>query len=350
MDLLNPEFIKKSKYQKRINSSITQCLTCERRCKISEGALGHCQTRYNYRGQIFTIVYGCNAGLSNNPIEKKPFYHFFPGSKALTIGSFGCNFDCFWCQNHQMSHPNENILDVMRTYENFMSPEKFIEIAIKNKCEGTSISFNEPTLLFEYSLDVFELAKKEGLYNTFVSNGYMTESVLRDLANGGLNAINIDIKGDKEMVQKYCGINVEKVWRNAKLAKELGLHVEITTLLIENLNTDSEIITDISEKIYKELGKDTPFHLTRFFPHYKSDRHGINQPTSIDLLYNAHNIAKRIGLNFVYLGNLIESEYDDTICPNCSELVIKRSSLGVQQLSIDLEGNCKSCGFPICIR
>jgi len=349
MESIHKNFIRKAKYQIKINEKTSQCLTCERRCKIPEGTLGHCQTRYNHKGHIYTIVYGCNAGMSINPIEKKPLFHFFPGSKALTIGSFGCNFDCFWCQNHHMSHPNEKLLDIMRSYENYISPEKFIEIAINSKCEGISISFNEPTLLFEYSLDVFKLAKDEGLYNTFVSNGYMTESVLRDLVKGGLNAINIDIKGDKEMVQKYCGINVEKVWKNAKLAKELGTHVEITTLLIENLNTDFEVITEIAERIHKELGNDTPFHLTRFFPHFQSIDHGITKPTSITFLEESFKIAKRVGLNFVYLGNLLNSEFENTLCPKCSNMVIERSSFDIRKSLLDSEGNCKICGYPICV-
>ncbi|MHA1254378.1 MAG: AmmeMemoRadiSam system radical SAM enzyme [Promethearchaeota archaeon] len=350
MESIHKNFIRKAKYQKKIDKNTLQCLTCERRCKISEGTLGHCKTRYNYKGYIYTIVYGCNAGMSINPIEKKPLFHFFPGSKALTIGSFGCNFDCFWCQNHHMSHPNRKIIDIMSSYEAFISPERFIEIAIKNKCQGTSISFNEPTLLFEYSLEVFKLAHDKGLYNTYVSNGYMSKEVLKDLFNAGLDAMNIDIKGPSYSVRKFCGADAELVWRNAKLAKELGIHVEITTLLIEGINSDDDVIEKISKRILSELGKYTPFHLTRFFPHYKSDHHGIDQPTSIDLLYNAHNIAKRVGLKFVYLGNLIDSEYEDTICPNCAEMVIKRSGFGIQQLSIDVDGNCKYCGFPICIR
>jgi len=230
-----------------------------------------------------------------------------------------------------------------------MSPEKFIEIAIKNKCEGTSISFNEPTLLFEYSLEVFKLAHDKGLYNTYVSNGYMTKEVLKDLFNAGLDAINIDIKGDAYMVKKHCGTDVEKVWRNAKMAKELEIHVEITTLLIENVNTDQEIIKNISNMIYLELGEDTPLHITRSFPHYKCHDHGINKPTSITFLEKSYEIAKKIGLNFVYLGNLDNKEYENTLCPKCSNLVIRRSGFGVKMISLDQKGNCKHCGYPICI-
>ncbi|MFW9940267.1 MAG: AmmeMemoRadiSam system radical SAM enzyme, partial [Candidatus Thorarchaeota archaeon] len=326
-----------------------QCLTCERRCKISEGSVGHCQTRYNLNGCIYTIVFGCNAGLSNNPIEKKPLYHFFPGSRALTIGSFGCNFDCFWCQNHHMSHPENNILEIMSNYTRFISPEQFIDLALKEGCQGTSISFNEPTLLFEYSLEVFRLAKQKKLYNTYVSNGYMTENILKDLIKAGLDAMNIDIKGDAEMVQNYCGVNVENVWRNAKLAKQLGVHIEITTLLITKLNTDNSTIRYISNRIINELGHDTPFHLSRFFPHYKSYNYDITSPTPLNSLHNAYKIAKNEGLSFVYLDNIPGNEYSKTVCPNCSKTVIERDGLGIKNLELDVHGNCIYCGYPICI-
>ena len=225
-----------------------------------------------------------------------------------------------------------------------------IEIALKRGCEGTSISFNEPTLLFEYSLEVFKLAKQNGLYNTYVTNGYMTEDVLRDLVKAGLDAMNIDIKGDSDMVQKYCGADVEKIWRNAKLAKELGVHVEITTLLIQNLNSKDQIIKKITERIYRELGEFTPYHISRFFPHFKSNYYEINEPTPLEFLNNAYDIAKDVGLTHVYLGNLPTTDHDSTYCPKCSKLVIKRKVLGIQELFLDSQGNCNFCGFPIAIK
>ncbi|HEC38725.1 MAG TPA: radical SAM protein, partial [bacterium] len=233
--------------------------------------------------------------------------------------------------------------------DEFISPKKLIEIALKRRCKGTSISFNEPTLLFEYSVDVFKLAKQNGLYNTYVTNGYMTEEVLRDLVSAGLDAMNIDIKGDFDMVQKYCGVDVEKVWRNAKLAKDLGVHIEITTLLIPGLNSKDETIKKIAERIYNELGELTPYHISRFFPHYKSQKYGLIEPTPLELLYNAYDIAKDVGLKFIYLGNLPTTKYDNTYCPKCSKLVIKRKILGVKELYLDSNGNCKFCGFPICL-
>ena len=349
LENLNLNHLEKIRYQNKINDNFSQCLTCERRCLIKKDEMGYCKTRFNKDGSIFTIVYGVIPALSVNPIEKKPFFHFFPGSHAITIGTYGCNFSCFWCQNHHLSHPIKPITELIKENNQFISPEELIQIALNNKCEGTSISFNEPTLLFEYSLEVFRLAKKKGLYNTYVSNGYMTEEVLKKLVDNGLDAINIDIKGGAEMVKRYCGINIEKVWRNAKLAKELGVHVEITTLLIENLNTDDQAIKEIASKILNELGKDTPFHINRGYPHYKSYQYGINKSTPISLLKKAYDIAKEKGLDFVYIGNLFHMDYEHTKCPNCLRTVIKRNIFGIEELNLDNKGNCEFCEQNICI-
>ncbi|MFX1311322.1 MAG: AmmeMemoRadiSam system radical SAM enzyme, partial [Promethearchaeota archaeon] len=326
--IINPKFLKLVKFQKRIDDNIVQCLTCERKCKINENKAGFCKTRINIDGHIYSIVYGLIPALSFNPIEKKPLYHFYPGSIALTVGTYGCNFSCFWCQNHHLSKTNPLKACEFATSEEFISPKRFIEIALEKKCEGTSISFNEPTLLFEYSLEVFKLAKQHGLYNTYVTNGYMTEDVLRELVGAGLDAMNIDIKGDTKMVQRNCDANIEKIWRNALLAKQLGIHIEITTLLIQQFNSKPNIIKRIAERIYSELGELTPYHISRFFPHYKSKAYGLNEPTPLQLLYNAYNIAKETGLKYVYLGNLPTDDYNNTYCPKCSKLVIKRKSLG----------------------
>ena len=348
IESINPKFVKKSRFQNKLSDNITQCLTCERQCKIPLGKTGHCKTRINHNGEILTIVYGCIPAKSINPIEKKPLYHFFPGSTALTVGSFGCNFDCFWCQNHNISHPMPPFIDNIKEQGNYYSPEMLINEALENKCQGTSISFNEPTLLFEYSLEVFKLAKEEGLYNTYVSNGYMTEEVLRTLVKHGLDAINIDIKGAPDKVKKHCGAEVEKVWRNAKVAKELGVHVEITTLLIEGINSNNEIIQGIINRIATELGDLTPFHISRFYPRYKYNEYGITKPTSLKLLYSAYEIARNSGLHYTYVGNISNKKYSHTTCPNCSKIVIKRSTFSVEELNVDKKGDCNFCGNHIC--
>jgi len=200
-------------------------------------------------------LYPCIRGyfLSEHKSHRKNFFHFYPGTKALTIGTWSCNFLCPWCQNYNISKKAENI-----GKGEFISPEKFIEIMNKYKCDGTSISFNEPTPLFEYSTSVFKLAKKKNYYNTFVSNGYMPEEALNILIDSGLDAINFDIKGNKEFVKRYCGVDMSKIWKNIKIAKKKGIWVEIITLVIEGYNDREEDIKEIAKRIRDEIGEEVP--------------------------------------------------------------------------------------------
>jgi len=350
MSSINPKFLKKSKFQCKIEENISQCLTCERKCKIKNGSTGFCGTRMNIDSDIYTIVYGKIPAESINPIEKKPFYNFFPGTKAYTVGTYGCNFECFWCQNYHLSQPETSIREKVKILTDYLSPEDLIDKALKNNCEGISISFNEPTLLFEYSLDAFELAKKEGLYTTYVSNGYMTERVVKDLIENGLDAINIDIKGDSQMVQKYCKADLDKVWRNAQLFVDNNVHVEIINLLIKDFNTDEKIVQGIIDRIKDELGKSIPLHFTRAFPYFKSKDYGFTSSTNLDILEKAFDMGKSAGLDSVYLGNILGGKGSDTSCPNCGEPVIKRSGFNVEKLDIDDKGNCNHCGYSVCSR
>ncbi len=238
-----------------------RCEICERFCTIAVGKLGFCKTRMNIDGKLYTLEYGDISSISANPIEKKPFFHFFPGSKALTIGSYGCNFACPWCQNWEISK-------AIQTSErcNYIAPERFVQLVQQMGCQGTSISFHEPTLLLEYSLDVFELAKKAGYYNTYVTNGYMSSDALRLLIEHGLDAMNVDVKGCKDVVRNYCGADVEKVWRNIKEAKRKGVHIEITTLVIPEVNDDEACLSSIASRRTKPLRG----NLERFSSHIGS--------------------------------------------------------------------------------
>ncbi|MEX2684203.1 MAG: AmmeMemoRadiSam system radical SAM enzyme [Candidatus Sigynarchaeota archaeon] len=340
-------FVKKAALQERIGDGICKCLTCEHRCQIREGRTGICGTRYNFKNDIYTITYGCAASLSANPIEKKPLYHFFPGTTAITIGAFGCNFKCFWCQNHAIAHPGSPVPDLV-SHSRHVPPDALVKMAATAGCKGTSISFNEPTLSLEFSVDVFSLARKAGLYNTFVTNGYMTRDALALLARSGLDAMSINIKGDAGVVREHCGADVEICWRNAISAKKMGIHVEIVTLVIEGLNSNDNTINAIAARIARELGRETPFHLTRFFPARDAMRNGFDHETPVQVLISARERAIDAGLKHVYIGNLRESKYDDTICPGCSRVVIKRCGFSILKKQIDDDGNCLHCGHPIC--
>jgi len=218
----------------------------------------------NIEGKLYTLVYGDISSISANPIEKKPFFHFWPGSWALTIGTWSCNFTCPWCQNYNISK-----VAPQPSKANYVDPETFVKMIGYERCQGSSISFNEPTMLFEYSLNVFPLAHAKRLYNTFVSNGYMTLEALRMLRDAGMDAIKFDIKGDEEAVQKYCGADVNIVWRNVREAKRLGMHVEVVTLVIPRVNDDADCIREIARRHLKEAGNEFPLHFSQFYPKYK---------------------------------------------------------------------------------
>jgi pyruvate formate lyase activating enzyme len=309
-----------------------RCLTCERRCEIVPGGLGWCQTRRHQDGRLVTLTYGAISSLSANPIEKKPLYHFYPGTVALTSGAFSCNFDCPWCQNYGISK-------VPPGPARFMSPEDFVQKAIDLSCQGTSISLNEPTLSLEWSLEVFRLARARGLYNTYVTNGYMTPEALQVLIEAGLEAMNVDIKGDAKAVRQYCGTDVEMVWRNCRLARDADVWLEITTLVIPGVNDSDEVLCGIAERIVSDLGSDVPWHVSGYYPAY----HFTAPPTATRTLERAWQGGREVGLRFIYLGNVPGHRWENTYCANCGALLVKRWGLTVVECRLD-RGCCPDCG------
>jgi pyruvate formate lyase activating enzyme len=321
----------------RAEGRAAECLTCERHCRPADGVTGWCQTRRNIGGTLYTITYGAISSLSDNPIEKKPFYHFHPGTRALTAGSWGCNFGCPWCQNWEISK------SPIPTEGGFTSPQAFVDEAARTGCRGTSISFNEPTLLLEWSLEVFRLARARGLYNTFVTNGYMTPAALALLVEAGLDAMNVDVKGGLAAVRRQCrGIDVRKVWRNCRAAREAGVHVELTTLVIPGVNDDAKTIEGIARRIATDLDPDVPWHLTAYFPAYRFDA----PPTPPAALERARGIGQAAGLRFVYLGNVPGHPSANTMCPQCGMLLIRRQGLLVAENRLQ-DGRCPGCGLRI---
>ena len=328
-------FVREGLLQERVGDKI-RCLTCERRCLLAEGALGWCRTRRNVESAIHTLTYGSVSSLSANPIEKKPLHHFYPGSVALTAGSWSCNFGCPWCQNWDISKspPRKS---------RYMSAEEFVSTALDWGCEGTSISFNEPTLSLEWSIDVFRLACEKGLYNTYVTNGYMTVRALDLLVEAGLDAMNVDIKGGAEAVKKHCkGIDVERIWRNCCHAKDKGIHLEITTLVIPSVNHDEETLRGIAVRIRDELGIDTAWHINGYYPAYRF--HAPSTPLSA--LERGWQIGKEEGLNFVYLGNVQGHRLENTYCPACRELLIERHGLSIVENRLQ-DSRCPACGRTV---
>jgi pyruvate formate lyase activating enzyme len=313
-----------------------RCMTCERRCVISPGETGWCRTRRNQDGKLVVLTYGLVSSLSANPIEKKPLFHFRPGSVAMTAGCYSCNFACPWCQNWGISKHLPEGGGV------FFSPEGFVAEAINSHCQGTSISLNEPTLSLEWSLDVFRLARQAGLYNTFVTNGYMTVKALELLVASGLDAMNVDVKGSDTVVSTHCQADVETVWRNLRRAQELGVWVEVTTLIVPGINDDIEMLANIAGRIVRELGAYTPWHLTRYHPAYQFDA----PPTPVSTLEQARSVGREIGLRFVYVGNVPGHFGENTYCPQCGRMLVQRwgASLAANHVR---DGRCPDCAHEI---
>jgi pyruvate formate lyase activating enzyme len=327
-------FIHKALLQETVDNKV-RCLTCERRCKLADGQEGWCRTRQNRGGTLYTLIYGAVSSLSCNPIEKKPLHHFHPGSVALTAGSWSCNLDCPWCQNHHISKAGPG-------GGRFMSPQEFVSTAVDLGCQGTSISFNEPTLSLEWALEVFRLARARGLYNTFVSNGYMTAAALELLAEAGLDGMNVDVKGDASAVKEHCGVDVEMVWRNCRQARELGVWVEVTTLVIPGVNDSGEVLSAIAGRISSDLGPGTPWHVSGYYPAYRFDA----PPTPVETLERAWQTGKQAGLAFVYPGNVPGHPLENTTCPDCDRLLIQRRGLRTTVCGLD-RGCCPGCGREI---
>ena len=223
-----------------------------------------------------------------------------------------------------------------------MTPEEFVERTVREGCQGTSMSFSEPTTFLEYALDVFKLAKKKGLYNTFITNGYFTPEALDLLIKAGCDAFNIDIKGCKEAVEKFCDANVEFVWENAIEAKRKGSWVEITTLIIPTVNDDEECLRSIAKRIRDEMGEDTPWHVSRYYPAYKF----TVPPTPLATLEKAFKVGREEGLKFIYIGN-VPGHAENTYCPSCNTLLIERFGFEVLQFKLDKHNRCPNCGENI---
>ncbi|MHA1276045.1 MAG: AmmeMemoRadiSam system radical SAM enzyme [Candidatus Helarchaeota archaeon] len=339
----NP-YIKESLFYKPLERNQVQCGNCERRCIIEERGLGFCKTKTNLQGILYCLTYGNISSISNNPIEKKPLYHFFPGTKALTVGTWGCNFSCPFCQNWEISKTPPTTHNL----QNFLSPDQFLTLMKQFNSQGTSFSLNEPTLLLEYVKDIMTLMKPLGYYQTYVTNMYMTEEALNLLIECGCDAFCANVKGDQAFYERNCGTNVAIVWRNLKSAKELGAHVEVVTLVIPDENDSTTTLTGIAENIKRFLGPDTPWHCNQYYPAYKAIESGMAKyRTPITTLEAAYKIGRAIGLNYVYIGNVHGHRLENTFCPNCDRLLIKRDIFGVKANYLQDENICPTCGKRI---
>lgn len=319
--------------------SALRCSVCRRRCLIKPGEVGFCRTRRNVEGNLQSVVYGRLAALESRPIEIKPFFHFHPGSTALTYCSYSCNLRCRWCQNWHLSRK-----DPLQAQAKYVSPEDLVDMALHIGDQGLCCSFTEPTLLHEYNVAAFSLAKGAGLYTCYVSNGYMTLETLQELQSAGLDAIKIDVKGDAHVYREYCAApHGEKVWETAAAAKEMGLHVEIVNLVVTGVNDSEEALHDLIHRHVQAVGCETPLHFTRYHPAYQMQA----PPTATNTLERAYDLARQAGLAYPYLGNVHGHPAENTYCPSCGQLLIERFSYTVRRILLTPLNKCPSCGRSI---
>ena len=337
--LLKHSTVHEALLYEKLSDNRVRCGLCERRCTIASNQKGYCKTRTSINGKLYTLVYGDISALESRPIEIKPFFHYWPGSTALTFSTWSCNFDCIWCQNHHLSKTEPN-----PAKSNYFPPEKIVEMALNGHDNGLCASFQEPTILTDWAVQVFRIGREKGFYCCYVSNSYMTLEALRLLRDSGMDGLKIDIKGDVETYRRYCGgADVEKVWRNAQEAKKMGIHVEIVNLVVTDVNDDEECLRWMIENHLKRVGPETPLHFTRYYPAYKFQ----NPPTKTETLEKAYNMAKEMGVLYPYLGNVPSHNYENTYCPNCETLLIKRMGYHVVRYKITDNNECPNCSHPI---
>ena len=332
--------MKEAMFYDKLDGKLINCNLCCHRCSsIAVSRKGICGVRENIDGELYSLVYGRVVACAVDPIEKKPLFNFLPGSKSYSIATVGCNFRCDNCQNYDISQlpKDQNIIVGQEVL-----PEQIISLAKRSNCASIAYTYSEPTIFFEYAYDVARKAKKEGLKNIFVTNGYITPEALHEIAPY-LDAANIDLKSfSDDFYRKSCGARLQSVLDSIKLYKSLGIWTEITTLIIPSLNDSEEELRKIAEFI-KDLGADTPWHITQFHPTYKL----IDLPrTPVNTLRRAREIGLEAGLRYVYEGNVPGESGENTYCHNCKKNLIHRFGYQIQNNKIK-NSVCTYCGVKI---
>jgi pyruvate formate lyase activating enzyme len=318
-----------------------KCNLCNHRCNIKNGRRGICGVRENRAGVLETLVYGKVIARHIDPIEKKPLFHFLPGSLSYSIATVGCNFKCRFCQNADIAQmPSDRN---GRIVGDAFTPEDVVAAALKGDCKTIAYTYTEPTVYFEFAYDTAKLATEKGIRNVFVTNGYMTEEALQ-MIHPFLDAANVDLKAFTEDFYKTtCKAKLEHVKETLKRMKSLGILVEVTTLIIPGLNDDKKELENLSAFLVDEIGPETPWHISRFHPTYKlMDR----PPTPVETLIGAREIGTKAGLKYVYTGNVPGESTEKTFCDQCDHLLIDRWGFYVQNNRIK-NGKCPQCGAAV---
>jgi pyruvate formate lyase activating enzyme len=323
----------------RLEDKKVQCHVCAHECTIVTGKRGICGVRENRDGTLFSLIYNTVSSEAVDPIEKKPLYHFLPGTLSYSQGTIGCNFRCSHCQNWSISQAT-----IDQAYTREITPDQSVARALKSGSASMSWTYNEPTIWHEFTYDSARLAHQAGLKTIYVTNGYITEEALRDISPN-LDAFRVDIKAfNDEFYKKTCKAHLQPVLDSSVVARELGMHIEVINLIIPGLNDDPWETTSLVEWVRDNLGVQTPIHFTRFYPMYRMEN---ASPTPVDTLENAWQIAKDAGMEYVYLGNVAGHTYENTFCPKCQTLLIDRNGFSIVKNVITENKTCPKCGYHI---
>nr|NIO68217.1 AmmeMemoRadiSam system radical SAM enzyme [Anaerolineae bacterium] len=314
------------------------CQLCPKGCIISEGQRGDCRVRENQGGKLYSMVYGNPCTANNDPIEKKPFYHFLPTSYALSLATAGCNLHCKYCQNWTISQVPPEKVDSIDA-----PPEDVVAAALKVGSQSIAYTYSEPIIFYEYMLAIARLARPKGLKNVVISAGYINPAPLRELCHA-VDAIKIDLKGfNQEFYKKVCFGTLEPVLETIKIIQEEGVHLEIVNLVVPTLNDDEDELRELARWIVDNVGPDVPTHFSRFNPQYQLKN---LPPTPVETLERARAMAMEEGINYAYIGNVPGHPGDHTYCAHCGERIIQRLGFAVVDYHI-VDGKCEYCGNPI---
>ena len=336
--MLNLEKKEAMFYSKTQNSTI-KCTLCNQSCNVPNGKTGLCGVRINDSGKLYSLVYGKAAATGLDPIEKKPLFHFHPGSSTYSISTVGCNFRCENCQNYEISQMPQKY---ERIVGDELFPKEVVSSAKRYDCKIIAYTYTEPTIFFEYAYDTARIAKKEGIKNIFVTNGYISKDPLNAI-QPYLDAANIDLKSfSDDFYKKNCGARLQPVLDNIKLYKKLGIWIEITTLIIPTLNDSKKELKSIA-KFIRDVGEDIPWHISAFSPMYELSN---LSRTSLQVLKMARDIGIEEGLRYVYVGNVPGDAGEHTYCYSCGKLLIERVGFTIGQYHI-ANAQCPECNAPI---
>ncbi len=319
-----------------------RCRLCGHECLIGPDKLGICRVRKNVAGKLVSLSYDALVAVHVDPIEKKPLFHFLPGTRSLSVAAAGCNFQCAFCQNWQISQAPRT--GRIRGGE-AIPPERLVAAAEQHGCASISYTYTEPTIFFELAYDTSRLAQAKGIRNCFVSNGFMTPQAVRTIAPQ-LDAINVDLKAFREETyRKVMKARLEPVLRCLRELRAAGVWVEVTTLVVPGMNDSDEELTDIARFIAGDLDPDVPWHVSRFHSDYQWDH--STPPTPLETLGRAVAIGRQAGLRFVYSGNVPGDENESTLCPSCGAMLIRRVGYAIRSNRLTRAGRCPDCDAEV---